>query len=480
MSDFGLTPLGYFRKRQDDIIEEIEQALEDAFGPVNTEPDSVFGQLVGIFSLPIAQLYQDVEDVYFSMYPATAEGVSLDNAVELVGISRLEATSTRVIAAVTGTEGTFIPANSQAELIETGEVFTNPAPGTITRNNAVIVNIFISAVVNDADYTIIINGQPLTYNSGPSADLNDILVNLVNLISISSQPVSAQSITPLGTIEIESDNFAVAFSVSISPNLVVNLRTSPLEFVAQETGPIVVPEKTLTEIVTPVSGWDEITNLIQGVTGRNTETDQELRIRRLDSLRVIGAASVPAIRARLLQQVQDVVGVFIFENREPFEVAGRPPHSFEAVVVGGLDQEIADLLWQVKPAGIQTFGNVSVNVTDSNGDIQEIRFSRPTPLYIWAQLEIRVQAGVFPTDGVTSVRNSVVAYGDTLNVGDKVIYQKIFDFIYQTQGILEVDLELATSSNEAGPPGPFTIGNVSVPETSIALFAFDRVSVSVV
>ena len=49
MSNFGLDDDGFNRKRLEDIKNTIEQRLKDRFGEINLEPDSVFGQLVGVF-----------------------------------------------------------------------------------------------------------------------------------------------------------------------------------------------------------------------------------------------------------------------------------------------------------------------------------------------------------------------------------------------------------------------------------------------
>jgi hypothetical protein len=63
---------------------------------------------------------------------------------------------------------------------------------------------------------------------------------------------------------------------------------------------------------------------------------------------------------------------------------GRPGHSIEMVVQGGDDTEIAQAILASKPAGIQTYGNVSVIVTDSAQNIYTISFSRPQqiPIYV--------------------------------------------------------------------------------------------------
>jgi uncharacterized phage protein gp47/JayE len=475
---FGLTPLGFIRKRLDDVKAELEAAVLDEFGEVNTEPDSVFGQLIGIFSNVIANLWQEMENTYFSQYPATADGVSLDNAVDLVGIRRLEATKSRVLASITGDQSTLIPAGSQVSVAETGEIFENPEDGVITRSNAQILVIEVTQVTDSTDYTVLVNGVSITYNSGVGATADTIAAGLVSAINGETEPVTANDLGG-GEFDITTDQDDLAFNGSVGTGLTITSRTSPLLFEALETGPITVLSGTFTEIVTPVNGWDSVSNIEDGVAGRDLETDQELRIRRLNSIRVLGAGSVEAIQARLRQEVQDVLNALVFENREPFEVDGRPAHSFETVVQGGDDTEIAEKIWELKPAGIQTFGNVNVLITDSNGDSQSIFFSRPEPVYVWVEVDLTVISGEFSAEGPDAVAAAILAFGQSYNVGEDILYQEFTQPIYNVGGIELIDLTLATSATPAGPPGAYSAANLTINEVEIGDFDLTRITVNV-
>lgn len=474
-----LNAAGYSRKRLEEIKLEIEADIIAEFGEVNTSPDSVFGQLIGIFAKQLSDVYQDAEDVYFSQYINTAEGVSLDNAVSLIGLARLGATFSRVNAAVTGDHGTAIPANSQVEVEETGEIFINPSANVINRNNALIINVEVTTLADNTDYSVLINGTPITVNSNLGSTLDSIAADLVQAINSSNEPVTAE-IVDGASFRITADNLEEAFASSVTSNIAYIDVTSPAFFEATVTGPITVLPGKLNIIVTPRSGWDSVTNFDDGIQGRARETDQELRLRARNSRSILGAASVPAIRANLLQNVQDVTGVIVFENRLPtVDSQGRPGHSFEAVVQGGDEQEIAEEIWRIKPAGIQTFGNVQRLIVDSNNDNQAINFSRPEPLYIWVQIELEVINGVFPTEGITSVTNSIINTAANLDVGDDVLYQSFFGSIYQTAGITKVTLELATSSSPGGTPSAYVENNIPVNEVQIAQFDVSRINISI-
>jgi hypothetical protein len=76
-----------------------------------------------------------------------------------------------------------------------------------------------------------------------------------------------------------------------------------------------------------------------------------------------------------------------FENdTDEEDELGLPPHSFEQVVYGGLDFDIAKAIYRRKGAGIQTYGNVTVPVQSISGQVININFSRPSPVPVWVKI----------------------------------------------------------------------------------------------
>ncbi|TQE99507.1 MAG: baseplate J/gp47 family protein, partial [Spiribacter salinus] len=361
----GVTPQGFERPSFEEIRADIVAEFRAVLGPVNTGPESAVGQQIAIMAEREALLWEGLEATYHSQYPDTAKGRSLDGAVQLTGITRLDATRTTVAVQFAGDPGTVIPAGSEAS-------------------------------TNDGD-----------------------LFSLVVEVTLD------------GSGEGEGQMQAV------------------------ETGEVLALAGTLVNIETPVSGWDTITNATDGEEGRNAETDPQLRARRAQSLQVAGAGTVPAIRARLLQQVDDVTAVTIIENRnDTVDGQGRPPHSFETVVSGGTDQDVADLLWEVKPAGIETTGEITSAVEDSQGVNQTIRFSRPIQRFVWLKVDLQVDGtGEFPDNAEQATKDALVAFGETLSVGDDVLYQALFGPIYRNiPGIDMVTLTVAVNSDAGTEP----------------------------
>lgn len=659
-SQFGLTPQGFKIKRLPDIHAENQNLLLAAFGEINLDPQSIFGQLIGVLSKVEADIWENMQDVYFSQYPNSAEGISLDNVVQLNAITRLAAQQTNVTAVCSGLEGTLINQGALARIPDTGAVFFCRADSFISRSNAASASVLVGAAAAQS-YTAIINNQTITYSlpiitfTGSFVTGNSIVITLngttlaavpfntsnnqtltdlataiaanpdvlsatptnPNIISIvpvlgknvvvnsivitggASQPTYAVTFdTPtinavslnltsiinatistvlatdlIGSISVVADDPDVPFSISVGTNLSISSQSSPITFLSQDFAPIAAPINTLVEILTPISGWNSINNPKAGVTGRFIETDAELRIRRNNSIRLLGAGTVESIRARLLQQVPGVTSAFIFENRtmtqEPIDIVlnqdlvtgntitivfntiqtlpivtfatshldtmnaiaivianqpqiasavvggtanrtitvsmkeavevtittfsvtggasqaqavfkgGRLAKSFEAVVEGGSDADVANKIWLTKPAGIQTFGNTSFTITDSQGEQQVINFSRPTPIYIWVTVVLTLYSEeTFPPNGQDLVAESINTYGNNLGIGVDVLLQRVLAQIFNVPGIASGAMQIA-ATNGPGDSPLYGTADIPIQENEIAVFDLSRITVTV-
>lgn len=664
---FGLTPNGFNAPRLADIKQQLEDGFIAQFGEVNTDPQSVIGQLIGLFAKTYADIWENMNDVYFSQYPNSASGVSLDNVVQLNGISRLPATQTSVVATCTGLEGTVIPLGSLAEILSSGQTFFANQGGIITAANADTVNVQIvslatqayfvtlnnilftsslpvitfsnsGAIFNSGDSIIVtINGVAQTavpYNTSSNQTLADIASTIqsfdsslactasatnpniititpnpgynitINSISIINSPPSTATyvITFLapgsnnaltaalvailnfgtppwlaidnmnGTFTINALTPSIPFSSAVGLNLSIISQASPINFLAQNFGPIPCPVASLTSIVTPIAGWQSVTNLVAGNTGTLVETDAKLRIRRQNSIKLIGAGTVESIEAGLLQNVPGVTSAIVFENSSAFETSivivfpliftnldvitvtyntissfmvtagsvqattmtaivnqfllipsvatatyggsgnrtitltfnafdvlvvnsaivtsgvsqtatitgGRPPKSFESVVQGGTDQAVAEEIWLKKPAGIQTFGNSSFTITDSQGNPQTIFFSRPTPLYIWVTVALTLYSEeTFPANGIQLEGESILNYGNSLGVGIDVLFQRVLSQIFNIPGVASGNMQIAFTLLPTNTPS-FGTSDIPIADNQISVFDLSRINVTVV
>jgi hypothetical protein len=215
-----------------------------------------------------------------------------------------------------------------------------------------------------------------------------------------------------------------------------------------QTGPITVLANQLTQIDTPITGWMSTANPTDCVIGRDADSPIELRQRREDELALRGGSTVKAIRADLLDfdshpELSGINQVQVLENTgDSIDANGLQPHSVEAVIDDGtipavLNADIAQTLWESVAGGIRTNGSVLVNVTDDNGDLQPIRFSRFSlrPVYISLSL---TKGSNYPADGDAQVKAALVALGATLRGGDEVVALAFRAAALTVAGVIDV------------------------------------------
>ena len=190
--------------------------------------------------------------------------------------------------------------------------------------------------------------------------------------------------------------------------------TTGVTFECVDEGPNVVNAGTLTTIAVALANWSAITNPAAGVTGKDVQTDAELRVARQQELALGGAASAAAIAADILAYIQPsqspltIPGIKVGDNisNNPFTITaatqsvtvlwndadyvddatGLPAHSLEAIVYNGnisdaeSDNAICALLLADKAAGISTYsGNgTSKTITDDQGIAEVVYYTRPS------------------------------------------------------------------------------------------------------
>jgi uncharacterized phage protein gp47/JayE len=245
--------------------------------------------------------------------------------------------------------------------------------------------------------------------------------------------------------------------------------------VCSVTGPIAVNANSVWEIVTPVTGLDSVQNQAAGRPGRNLETDTELRNRIITAPLVIGRATVDTIRSRILQ-LEGVTYCNVIENTSLSpDSDGRPGKSFEVVVSGGEDQEIADTIWLAKPVGIQVYSTASPaykvvrTVTDDMGNLHQIEFSRPEAVPIWIDVGVQVSNEENPPLNLfAEIKESLRQEVAKIGIGNDVIIQRLIGAVVRVKGVANTVVLIGTSS----PPTQTT--NIAIPATKFAEFDLDN------
>jgi uncharacterized phage protein gp47/JayE len=201
---------------------------------------------------------------------------------------------------------------------------------------------------------------------------------------------------------------------SVSEVTLDGLGLGTVDFQAVENGPIAANPGTLTQVVTAILGWDQVTNPTAAVLGRNLESDQASRIRRRNTLSLQNVALPEAITSALY----DTEGVRSLAFRENFTDVDATidgifllKHSIWVCVDGGTDLDVATTLLENKSLGANWNGGTTVNVTDQfSGQVYPVKFERPTPVPVLARVTVRV--GTALVDVAAAVRSAILAYAN--------------------------------------------------------------------
>ena len=485
---YGVTINGFVRPRLVDIKTQIEKTISDIFGKqINTLPQALIEQWIGAFAEREDLVWQAMEDVYNSQYPDLASGVSLDNAAALTGAVRLQALASKQLSEyLFGDVGMLIPAGTQIAVNGSlTSLFQTDNDVTLVAGLNEIQEILFDSIPTSGSFKLNFMGgitAAIPFSANAAA-----IQAAIRAASPFAAGVVVTGAAPSFTVEFDGDsglqdqdllvvsdntlaNIGGAVSASIQQNQ-AGIPQGTVNMTALATGPTVAPAGTLIVIMTPVAGLSRVVNKHDASAGRNLESDNAFKARRLEELQAAGKATINAIISGLTQ-LAGVTDVIVFENITMVTDAnGLPAKSIEAIVTGGDDQAIADALFGLKAGGIRAFGTITKTVVDSRGQSHSISFSRPTevPIYVIAHVYKNTS---FPATGVALCQEAIVEKGNALGAGKEVIViPYLISALVGIAGIEDVELLVG----KVNPPT--TSDNVAIDPEEISRFDTTRVSV---
>ena len=209
---------------------------------------------------------------------------------------------------------------------------------------------------------------------------------------------------------------------------------------------------TVKEIVNPLDGVSSCVNASALTGGRWRESDEEFRDRYYKSVDFAGGVNADAIAGEILQNVEGVYSAICYENdTDEVDALGLPPHSFEVVAYGGLDEEVAKAIFRRKAGGIQTYGGKTIPVVALNGQSYDIHFSRPATVPIYIKVYDLETDTNFPWDGESRIKAALISFigGDVqggLPIGTDVLYMALPGAILSVPGVVDFSLSIGTSA----------------------------------
>lgn len=177
----------------------------------------------------------------------------------------------------------------------------------------------------------------------------------------------------------------------------------------------------------------------QTLQGKDIESDAELRERFSSAIQGAGSCNEDSIRAALLRVPTVEFAAVVANPEDETDSEGRPPHSFECYVLGGsgYEQEIAQAIFDKRPIGIKTVGDVSVEIKDISGTTQVVKFSHTQDIVVEVSASV-VADSTFPADGLEQIRKNIAGYINSLGINKDVVRSSLYGYIYEVEGVEEV------------------------------------------
>lgn len=423
--NYGIQEDGEFeRKFVGDIQSSLEKRAEAMFGEnIDLSPGSPHQQLIDIASLELAHLWESLEGVYYASYFKDAYGVQIDRILSLAGVSR-------------------IPRRGA-----TGEVkFTTNSP-------------------NDSDVTIPAGTRVSTDSTETTPSIPFRTTDSATLTAGDTE-VTQVPIRALEPWEASVDAESLGTETNISSDSITNI-DDPISGIDAVTNPY----------PTGGTGTRDDGSSYDFVTGRDRETDSELKNRYRDSLSLGGSATLGSIEAAVYN-TEGVDSSDIEENTsntDNTDSGGLPPKSFRVTVLtnGANPDDIAQSILETRSAGIQSYGNFSGTATLEGGEEYSEYYDEAddTQIYIDASLDV---TDTFPADGDEQVKENILHYiggikndGTSvsgLSIGNDVLYDMVFSAAMNVQGVRRADVKIGTSSSPSGT-SDISIANGNVART---------------
>lgn len=440
---YGITENGFSSPTFEELRDAMYERFRNRFGSTPSDK-TIEGQFIAIVCERLVEAWEVLETVFESFDPDSASGTLLKNAALLVGTFAQADRASTVQLTWVGDDGTVVPAGTRGANPATDDKFASTELATLSD---------LTAWANTTAYVI---GDQRSNSSRSYVCITS------GTSAGSGGPTTTDPDITDGTVHWRYMGEGTAAA------------DAPAECTV--TGPVIAVSGSITDIDTPVGGLNSVINLLDADVGADADEDADIRLRRDADLARLGSTPIDALRSELLD-LEGVTSVRIFQNVtdddleiDPVGPVLLPPHSVEALVVGGDDQEIVDALGHGVAAGIQTFGFAGGLVTgtfvDSEGNGIPIEFARPDPVLIYVAVDLEYDDDEYPTDGDAQVKLAIVTYGDAQKPGRDVEHSALEAQVFTIPGVLRCTVTVGTAPSPVDPSVTIGAHELAVYDTS--------------
>ncbi|MCH9835116.1 hypothetical protein K0U83_05615 [bacterium] len=197
MADYGVVAEGFVAKDLETILAELEDDQRDLLaGDINTQADSVLGQLNGIIGAKLDELWTVLLAIYRARQPSSAEGEALDNVGAITDAFRLGTKPSTATVLLNLDAATTVLVDSLVAIGPAGEQWTVDAEVTNGGSDQANVEAQISSV----------NDGPIVGNAHSIDSIISPISGWTAKAAVDSQNTEPFALADLETLLIEVDD----------------------------------------------------------------------------------------------------------------------------------------------------------------------------------------------------------------------------------------------------------------------------------
>lgn len=463
-----------YSKLQEIAKEKFASLLEEG-DVLSTDESSILGRILGIIADIDSSQEELMYQVYNSFDPEQAEDTYLEKLVYLfAGLKRKQPTPAIAGLMLRGTIGTTVPEASNVSNTKTGDIFQTDATvtfnnigtnGVVFQINSVMENdtfVFTYSEVNSLNQY-----PPITIVASALDTVVTIANKFVNIINSVSSVIEAE-LDLDNNVRVKYTNFNLIGNFTITGNATIVESYQPVTATSRTFSAVAQAAGDLNVIQSATLGWLEVYNPFDSIASTELESDAQLRTRYKFSKSQQQTGNREAMYAALYA-LSGVRFVNIQENIQDIPFEGRSAHGIVVTVLGGDEEEIARTIDKYR-AFAYTDGTIEIGLSDINGTRYSVKFNRPEIVPIQIKLSLTTDTNVFPTDGMLRIQNALIDYISNLNVGDDVIWSKLFTPINTVNGQSVNSLQIAKVGET------LSTENIVLAHNQLASLSFNNIS----
>jgi uncharacterized phage protein gp47/JayE len=498
----GITNNGFIIKRLNEIKDEFKEDFKAIFPDTNIDDDTTIdGQINSLFADAFSDIWELAQDVYNSNDVDAAEQYNLDKLVNLVGVQReQESFGTTFLNFYTSSSPYTIPIGYKASLSSDTSIIFETYESAVS---SVVdqTNVWYFETPDAGTFNITIDGATtaaLPYNETQSnikSALNGLGFGTIVSLLIGSWANGVWKIY---------FNDGIKHDVSITNNLTIS--GAPTRPIVEDmrvnlwggtyarvgancltAGNIPANSLTINNLITVDANVTEVFNPDDATPGKDLETDAELRFRRNTFINQSPSNTEAAMKNAIFALNET-------DTREGYQIkfvridSDTTSHEYEPIVhyplapapttiTSDKDQEIAEAIFSAAPIGIENVGDEVFTVVDQDGNSRTVKFSRPSAVDIYLDLTLTIDSSLFPSEGVQTITNNIISWGNDLGIGQDVVVfgtNSLISLFNNIDGITDVTVDIGTA------PTPSGDANVTIGDTAFSNWESANISITLV